>query len=43
MYIYETVLEVHYIHTNHTGPRPLTYDVFILSILSYLVKKHVCL
>lgn len=30
MYIYETVLEVHYLHTNHSGPRPLTYDVKIL-------------
>ena len=36
MYIYETVLEVHYIHTNHTGPRPLTYDVSIL--LFFLIQ-----
>ena len=27
MYMYETVVEVHYLHTNHSGPRPLTYDV----------------
>lgn len=29
MYIYETVMEVHYLHTNHTGPRPLTYNVLL--------------
>lgn len=27
MYIYETVVEVHYLLTSHTGPRTLTYNV----------------
>ena len=27
MYIYESVVEVHYLLTSHTGPRTLTYNV----------------
>ncbi|KAM7452992.1 hypothetical protein BLSTO_06267 [Blastocystis sp. subtype 1] len=27
MYIYETVVEVHYLLTSHTGPRTLTYNL----------------
>ena len=29
MYIYETVVEVHYLLTSHTGPRTLTYNVAV--------------
>ena len=29
---YETVVEVHYLLTNHSGPRSLTYNVCIDSI-----------
>lgn len=27
MYIYEMIVEVHYISTSHSGPRPLTFNV----------------
>lgn len=39
MYIYETVMEVHYLHTNHSGPRPLTYNVLSLSCYHVQLKS----
>ena len=32
MYIYETVVEVHYLKMNHSGRRPLTYNVRVAAL-----------
>ena len=44
MYIYETVVEVHYVHTNPTVVRPLTFNVFSIlyqGLVSCVVEKYI--
>ena len=39
MYIYETVVEVHYLKMNHSGRRPLTYNVAFLLFFPHAQLK----